>query len=279
MKFDLRERAAEHRLIVSHRGVSGGNIPCNTLTSYEIALLQGADMLETDLSTTADGQLVILHPKMEQRHLGAPADCDITKMTFDEVQTLRYVNYDRTRTQFGLVPFDDFLETFRGRCFINVDKFWGNPEAIYRAIKRHGMLDQVLVKSAVSEEILRVLEELAPELAFMPIVSEEHPMHEELLRRKLNYVGVEVLFRKEDSPLASPAFMERMHRDRTLVWVNSIIYDVRHQLSGGHSDDTAFTESMDYGWGWLADRDFDLIQTDWPGMMIEYLKRTGRYTR
>ena len=279
MKFDLRERAAEHRLIVSHRGVSGGNIPCNTLTSYEIALLQGADMLETDLSTTADGQLVILHPKMEQRHLGAEVGCDITKMTFDEVQKLRYVNYDRTRTQFGLVPFDDFLETFRGRCFINVDKFWGNPEEIYRAIKRHGMLDQVLVKSAVSEEILRVLEELAPELAFMPIVSEEHPMHEELLRRKLNYVGVEVLFREEDSALASPAFMERMHRDGTLVWVNSIIYDVRHQLSGGHSDDTAFTESMDYGWGWLADRDFDLIQTDWPGMMIEYLKRTGRYTR
>ena len=279
MKFDLRERAAEHRLIVSHRGVSGGNIPCNTLTSYEIALLQGADMLETDLSTTADGRLVILHPKMEQRHLGAEVGCDITKMTFDEVQKLRYVNYDRTRTQFGLVPFDDFLETFRGRCFINVDKFWGNPEEIYRAIKRHGMLDQVLVKSAVSEEILRVLEELAPELAFMPIVSEEHPMHEELLRRKLNYVGVEVLFREEDSALASPAFMERMHRDGTLVWVNSIIYDVRHQLSGGHSDDTAFTESMDYGWGWLADRDFDLIQTDWPGMMIEYLKRTGRYTR
>ncbi len=277
MKFDLRERAAEHRLIVSHRGVSGGNIPCNTLTSYEIALLQGADMLETDLNTTADGKLVILHPRMEQRHLGA--DCDVTKMTFDEVQKLRYVNYDRTPTQFGLVPFDDFLETFRGRCFINVDKFWGNPEAIYRAIKRHNMLDQVLVKSAVSEEILRVLEELAPELAFMPIVSEEHPMHEELLRRNLNYVGVEVLFREESSPLASPAFMEKMHRDGTLVWVNSIIYNVRSQLSGGHSDDTAFTESMDYGWGWLADRDFDLIQTDWPGMLIEYLKRTGRYTR
>ena len=277
MKFDLCERAAEHRLIVAHRGVSGGNIPCNTLTSYEIALLQGADMLETDLNTTADGKLIILHPGMERGHLGV--DCDVTKMTFEEVQALRYVNYDRTRTQFGLVSFDDFLETFRGRCFINVDKFWGNPEAIYHAIKRHGMLDQVLVKSTVSEEILRVLEELAPELAFMPLVSEEHPMHEALMRRHLNYVGVEVLFREEDSQLASSDFIEQMHRDGKLVWVNSIIYNCRRQLSGGHSDDTAFTESMDYGWGWLADRNFDLIQTDWTGMLVDYLKRTGRYLR
>ena len=104
-------------------------------------------------------------------------------------------------------------------------------------------------------------------------------MHEELMRRHINYVGAEVLFREEDSPLASAAFMERMHRDGKLIWVNSIIYNCRRQLSGGHSDDTAFTESMDYGWGWLADRDFDLIQTDWTGMLVDYLKRTGRYLR
>ncbi len=279
MKFDLRESAKDHRLIVAHRGVAGGNIPCNTMTAYEIALKQGADMIETDLDMTADGELVIFHPRMEPKHLGISKR--IGEMTWEEVKQLRYINYDTVPTQFGLLRFDELLEAFKDRCYINIDKFWGHPKEIYEAIKRHGMIEQVLVKSELTdaEQVLSVLEELAPELPFMPIVREEHPMHEALMKRKINYVGVEVLFKQEDSPLAGEAFMERMRRDGKLTWVNSIIYNNAKQLSGGHSDDTAFTESMEYGWGWLADRGFDLIQTDWPMMLIQFLKETGRYTR
>ena len=54
MTFDLRQAAADHILIVAHRGVSGGNIPCNTRAAYEIALKQGADMIETDVDITAE---------------------------------------------------------------------------------------------------------------------------------------------------------------------------------------------------------------------------------
>ncbi len=281
-QWNLWESVKEHPLIVAHRGAAGGNIPCNTMTAYEIALLQGADMLETDLNMTADGELVIFHPGMERAQLGVEGR--IERMTYEEVKELRYVNYDRVPTQFGLVRFDDFLETFRDRCFINIDKFWGHPAEIYRAVKRHGMEDQVLVKSELGEpevakKVLGVLEELAPELSFMPVVREEHPLHEELMRRNIRYVGAEVLFKEENSPLATAEFMDRMHADGKLVWVNSIIYNTKRQLSGGHSDDTAFTESMEYGWGWLADRGFDLIQTDWPLMMIHFLKETGRYFR
>jgi len=81
MRFDLRETAKEHRIIVCHRGVTGGNIPCNTMPAYRIALLEGADMLETDVSTTGDGKLVIFHPHMEDNQLGAPG-CDISRMVF-----------------------------------------------------------------------------------------------------------------------------------------------------------------------------------------------------
>ena len=74
-------------------------------------------------------------------------------------------------------------------------------------------------------------------------------------------------------------FIDMMHNDGKLVWVNSIIYDHRRQLSGGHSDDTALTVSEDYGWGWLADRGFDFIQTDWTMMLVDYLKKSNKYYR
>ena len=63
-----------------------------------------------------------------------------------------------------------------------------------------------------------------------------------------------------------------MHRDGKLVWANAIIYNYREQLSAGHSDDLSLTGDPADGWGWLAKRGFDLIQTDWPLMMREYLE-------
>ena len=279
MRFDLRETAKEHRIIVCHRGVTGGNIPCNTLPAYKIALLEGAHMLETDVSTTGDGELVIFHPRMERRHLGA-VDCDISKMPWSEVKELRYVNTDRSATQFGILRFDELLEEFKGKCYINIDKFWGNPEGIYKAVKRHDMIDQVLVKSPLNANVVRVLEEVCPDIPFMPIVKGSAPSElEELKRRNVNYVGVELVFKDENSELCSDEFLDKLRAEGKLTWVNSLIYNYKDQLAAGHSDDTAFTVSMDYGWGWLAKKDFDMIQTDWPGHLISYLKSTNQFYR
>ena len=277
MTFDLSHIADEHIAIVAHRGKCGGNIPPNTLASYEIALKQGADMIEIDVDKTADGKLVIFHPTMEHAMLYSAER--LKNLTWEEARRLRYVNGDIVPTQFGLNTLDEVFETFKGRCYINVDKFWGNPQEIAEAIHRHNIADQVLVKSSLSDKVLSVLEEVAPDLAFMPIVRNEHPMHEDLMRRNIRYVGTEVLFRTEDVEVCSPAFIEKMHRDGKLVWANAIIYNWREQLTAGHSDDTALCEDPDKGWGWLADRGFDLVQTDWPLMLKEYLVSAGKYMR
>ena len=275
MKFDLFEKAKENIIVVAHRGACGGNIPCNTLTAYEIALMQGADMIEVDVSRSKDDKLFLFHPRMEEDHFNKKMN--FKRMKYENIAKERYVNYDNAVTQFGVSLFDDFLEQFKGRCFINIDKFWDNPEMIYRAIKRHNMLDQVLVKSKLSSAIIKTVDDFCPDVAFMPVVRDSHPYHEELMKRNINYVGAEVLFEKDDSYMANSEFIEKMHADGKLVWVNSIIYDYTQQLAGGHSDDTAFTVSRDYGWGWLAERGYDMIQTDWALMLIDYLKSTDMY--
>ena len=59
MKFDLRQTAKEKLIIVAHRGVWTGNIPCNTIPAYKAALTQGADMIEIDVDMSADKELFI----------------------------------------------------------------------------------------------------------------------------------------------------------------------------------------------------------------------------
>ncbi len=271
----ITEKAKENIIIVAHRGVSGGNIPCNTSASYEIALKQGADMIEADVSCSADGKLFLFHPFKELAHFGKPLL--FSALPYSVIKKQHYVNFDRTPTQFTVSSFDDFLEEFKDRCYINIDKFWSNPEKIYKVIKAHGMTEQCLVKSKPSKKVFDFLENTAPDIPFIPILEEKADCHGELMKRKLNYIGAEVVFGDDKSFLASDEFIGMMHRDNKLVWVNSIIFDHRKQLAGGHSDDTALTENEDKGWGWLADKGFDFIQTDWPMMLIDYLKKTDRY--
>ena len=258
----------------AHRGSSAGNVPCNTMAAYTAALTQGADMIEVDANMSADGTLYSFHPDMEPRHLGV--ECSISNLRDDEVRALRYLNYDRTPTQFGIPTLEEVFELCKGKCFINVDKFWRYPRELCNLIRRFDMADQIVVKTSPNEQIFALMEEMFPDIAYLPIISKDEGLHDSLLKRRINYVGAEVIFKQEDTEVGSKAYIEKLHRDGRLVWVNSIIYNYREQLSGGHNDDVSAAGDPDGGWGWLCDRGYDLIQTDWPLMMRLYLEETGR---
>ena len=82
--------------LAAHRGVCGGNIPCNTIASYGIALAQGADVVEIDVSRAKDGGLFVFHPGMEKVFLRS--EIKIPEMTTAEASELYLVNQDSTRT-------------------------------------------------------------------------------------------------------------------------------------------------------------------------------------
>ena len=276
---DLREVCREKIVVAAHRGASGGNIPCNTMAAYEIAYRQGADMLEIDLNMTADGQLIIFHPRMEPAHLGFAGS--VRRYTLSQIRdVLRYVNYDRTQTEWTLCTFDEVLESFGDRCYINVDKFWDYPEEIAHAIRRHGMMDRIVVKASPKADVLAALEAVAPDAMFMPIYNgrdrEIFSVHEELKRRNLCYIGAELVFADEACDAASPAFREMLHREGRIAWANAILYDYRVPLTAGHSDDISLLRDPALGWGWLADNGFDIIQTDWVLAMRRYLEESGK---
>ncbi|MBR4747993.1 MAG: glycerophosphodiester phosphodiesterase family protein [Abditibacteriota bacterium] len=274
----ITEYAKKQIIIAAHRGEAAGNVPPNTIASYEAAAGHGADMIEVDLNYSAEGTLWILHPGMERAHLGFEGS--IRELQDEEIRALRYVNYDRDPTQFGLCTFDEVLTRFGHRCFINVDKFIDNPKAIARCIKDRGMQDRIVVKSAPRADLFDMMEEYAPDIAYLPILgNRDEGIHEHLLGRRMNYVGAEVCFTSEDSETGSPAYVERLHRDGRLVWVNSLIYNYKVQLAAGHSDDSACTLGPEYAWGWLADRGFDIIQTDRTLALVRFLEDTGRRFR
>jgi len=202
----------------------------------------------------------------------------LTSFTYEEIREFRFVNTDDARTQFGIHTLDEVFENLKGRCFINVDKFWENPEKIAAAIRAHGLEEYAIIKGYVKPEQMADVEKYAPDLMYMPIVTAKEEL-DTLLQRKINCIGAEVLFDREDHVFASDAFVEEMHDRNLLIWVNAIVYNYRVQLAAEHSDDTSLTANPNDGWGWLADKNYDIIQTDWAAMCIDYLKESGKYYR
>lgn len=273
--MNLLEMVKKKRvLLVAHRGVCGGNIPCNSLQAFQIALNQGADIVELDVDCSKDGELFVQHPKMEKVHLRMQDR--IGAFPASVVQEFKLSNWDLAPTEWNIVRLEDALKLMKGKCIINIDKFWENPEKISKLIRRLGMEDQILIKTPNKPEYLDAVEKYAPDLYYMSVVTDTDTTHEQMKARKINYVGAEVLFRDENAAVASKEYIDRMHREGKIVWVNALVYNYKSVLAAYHNDDVSMIEDPEKGWGWLADRGFDLIQTDFLLPCKQFLENTGR---
>ena len=287
---------AKNVLVMAHRGVSGANIVDNTIESYDVAIRHGADIVEVDVCSTLDGDLFVLHDGMEPMVLGQQES--IIHMRTAEVRKLRYRNKNNTRIDHPVNTFDEVLEHLKGRCLINVDRGWVCWEPVFKAVLRHNMADQILFKSPPEEKYLRQMAEQKEPFMYMPVVwyPEEVAMAE---RYELNMVAVEVIGYREDAPIMESAFLEGL-RQKGLVrlistltlanpladveaefqkWGNSrmkgAVLDGNILLSGRHDDDTALLRDRELGWGWLVERGFNALQTDWTLDMNLYLREKG----
>lgn len=281
---------------MSHRGVSGANIVDNTVESYDVAIRHGADIVEVDVCATLDGDLFALHDGMEPVVLGQQES--IIRMRTAEVRKLRYKNKNNTFIDHPINTFDEVLEHLKGRCLINVDRGWVCWEPVFKAVLRHNMADQILFKSPPEEKYLQQMAQQQEPFMYMPVVwyPEEVALAE---RYDLNMVAVEVIGYREDAPVMEAGFLEGL-RQKGLVrlistltlanpladveaeqkkWGNSrmkgAVLNKNILLSGGHDDDTALLRDSDLGWGWLVERGFNALQTDWTLDMNLYLRDKG----
>ena len=71
--------------IIAHQGASL-DLPPNTIEAFQLALDQGADIIELDIWRSKDGVWVVIHDKNLLRITGV--NKDITQLSFEEIQSL-----------------------------------------------------------------------------------------------------------------------------------------------------------------------------------------------
>lgn len=265
----LFENTRSGPLVCAHRGACGGNIPCNTMAAFSAALEQGADIIELDVIKSKDGELFVFHPGKERAHLGRRMP--LQSRSASAIKKMHYRNYDGVKTHYCVERLEDVLLFLKGKCYINVDKFRYNIPEITAIIRKCGVEKQVIVKTPVEERYLGLIEKYAPDFMFVPMIRRVDRVTDSLLKRKLNYVGAEVLFELDTDPVAQKSYAEEMHGKGLVLFKNSIVYNERAVISAGLTDDSAVTGSPDENWGRLIETGADIIQTDYCLMLKKYL--------
>lgn len=147
--------------IVAHRGASAER-PENTLPAFELAIEQGADVIECDVRRTADGHLVVLYDETLDRTTDGRGL--LRERTLDQVRALDAGGGAR-------VPLlEEVLELARGRARVNVDlKEPDLPEDAVATVRRFDMLDQVTFISFLPE-VWDAIDRLSPDSPVVHLV-------------------------------------------------------------------------------------------------------------
>lgn len=261
-------------LVAAHRGMSCGNIPCNTIPAFDIAINSGARILEMDIFKSLDDKLYVFHTGKEPIQLGKKID--VTKKTSKQIDEMPLLNCDGNATSHTINYFADVLEHLRGRdVLLNLDRAGDILPEVLTFVRDLGMMDQILLKTTAKKEYLEAVEQYAPDVMFMPIYNHTEDMTPVIESMNINFVGAELVFKDEQQQVIQPEYIAKMRDKGMILWGNAIVFSDKTPLSAGHTDDVSLYGNPDQGWGWLVEHGFQIVQTDWTPLCFQYLKDRG----
>ncbi len=270
----LRRYDGSRPLIASHKGRNCGLVAESTRRAFNLALRDGADIIETDVSLTKGGEMILMHGPNLDRYTDQTGP--ICERTIEEIRLMHNRSCNGCVPDHQILELPDFLGQYKGQCLINLDRcFFFLPEA-WAQVCRYGMEDQAILKSGKNlPETFAWLRSEGFRPQFMPIVDNDPEALAFVLETaaEAKYPAVELVFDSDEDPMIAPETIRRLHELGVKVWVNALT--LARPLCGGHDDICSLFDDPDKGWGWLCDHGVDVIQTDFVHELKEYLD--GRF--
>lgn len=285
-------------IAVAHRGC-WTHAPENSVASMDDCVDLGVDAVEIDVRLTRDGELVVFHDRRLNRM--TPLEGNVDEVTLEELRAVYLYERDGSPApQYGhallsdqkVATLEEILEAARGRLMINLEiktspnfDFAATFEASKALVERMGMEDHIFWKIPAPRRGGAQAEQRADEIAnqldlaglsdVMPILWQSP---RSLTQQLEDYEGHAVTSFELVSD--EPGFYQR---DETGLIIGAHTHRymgvaVRPQWSGGYSDERSL-QDPETGWGQLIDLGFDVLMTDRPEQLMEYLCTAHRARR
>lgn len=263
---NLKNSHNDQVIVVAHRG-DWRNAPENSLQAIQNCIDLGVDMVEIDVRETIDGQLVLMHDNTIDRTTTGSGK--VSEVTWEYLQTLNLRDGIGHSTPHKIPTLEEALDLCKGKILVNLDKSYDIFDKCYAVMERTGTINQVVIKGNIPYK--QVKEEFGPYLDkvfFMPIVRLNHPEAKTIIDTYLQEaIPVAFEFTVPQDTIAIVSEFEDIRQKGASVWVNSLW----PQHNGGHDDEKAAIDPTVYDW--FIENHIDMIQTDRPRILIEYLRR------
>jgi len=157
-------RFDDNVVVIAHRGAAG-SAPENTLASIELAVEQGADIVEIDVQETLDGEVVVIHDSDLMRVGRSPLK--IWEATYEEILDVDIGSWYGAEFRDQRVPtLEQVLKLCKGRAMVDIElKYYGHnerlEERVAEIVEKVGVEDDIVLMSLVSD-IVSTMKNLRP---------------------------------------------------------------------------------------------------------------------
>jgi glycerophosphoryl diester phosphodiesterase len=255
-------------LVIAHRG-DWRNFPENSLEGFSSAIEMGVDMVEMDVAKTKDNQLVIMHDKTLDRTTNGKGL--VSDWTLDALRKLYLKDGLGIETKYKIPTLEEALIVCKGKALVNLDKSYEFFNQAYAIAKKTGTTNQIVMKG-YDKTVDQVMADFGTKLdtiTFMPIINLDNQPNAQLIiddyQTKLKVKAFEIVFSRDTSKVLTrfPQIKEKGSR----IWVNALW----PSLNAGHEDNEAI-KNKDSIYGWYLEKGVNMMQTDRPQVLINYLR-------
>lgn len=236
--------------ICAHRGY-WKDAPENSIRAINLAIEKKIEMIELDVRTSKDGELVLMHDATINRTTNGTGE--VSKLDLKELLSFSlYHNGELTEEKIPL--FKNALALARGKIYIDIDVKASDYKVIYDLVRQYGMLKQVLF-TVYDVAVAKKIVGWNKEVIILPVIYEMKDLD--------TYLGI-----SKPLPLAqfnSTAFTDEIlakaASNNVAVFKNIYVNTNITPTSDNYKQVRTFLNKKG-----------SIIQTDYPAELIEYLK-------
>ncbi|HVA89409.1 MAG TPA: glycerophosphodiester phosphodiesterase family protein [Chloroflexota bacterium] len=204
-------------LIGAHRGASA-QAPENTMAAFDLAVEQGAELIELDVHRSLDGGLVIIHDFDVARTTGRPGL--VAELTAAQLRDLDAGSWKGEQWAGARIPtLDQVLDRYGSTVLLNIEIKAGNDPShgiagqVAQAVRRRNLYDRVVI-SSFDWAIIKELRRVDPAVR-VALLADRRPDEALLYAAELGAVGVHL---KAELVTTARAARAQTHGLGILAW-------------------------------------------------------------
>ncbi|NOU58715.1 glycerophosphodiester phosphodiesterase family protein [Marinifilum caeruleilacunae] len=167
----LKERLASDAIVVCAHRACHQQVPENSIAAIQNAIDAGIDMVEIDIRSTNDGELVLMHDATVDRTTNGTGK--VSNLSLEAIRKLKLYDNSGRLTDEQVPTLKEVLKLARGKIYIDLDiSKKATFEKVYPLVKQFGMLEQVMFYSS-ELQVISNMSSTDDEVLAMPMIRDE----------------------------------------------------------------------------------------------------------